>query len=99
MAAVSRSISLAIRHFSGPCAKAPALDVPWDKIRLEMAPVEKEYFNPGFQEYATYGSGGIAQKENALRTAGAAGPRLPVGAAAPRGEGAAAPIDPCGRRN
>ena len=33
-----------------------------------MAPVEKEYFNPGFQEYATYGSGGIAQQEHALRT-------------------------------
>jgi isoquinoline 1-oxidoreductase beta subunit len=39
---------------------ADELDLEWKRIRLEMAPVEKDYFNATWGEYATYGSGGIA---------------------------------------
>src|SRR5207237_7906566 len=60
------------------------LDVPWEAIRLEMAPVEKDYFNPGWQEYATYGSGGVARQVEMLRTAGARARSMLVEAAAQR---------------
>ncbi|HWE23201.1 MAG TPA: molybdopterin cofactor-binding domain-containing protein [Myxococcales bacterium] len=66
------------------------LDVSWEQIRLEMAPVEKAYFNPGFGEYATYGSGGIAQQEQALRLAGARARAMLIEAAARRWKVAAA---------
>src|SRR5438067_5135801 len=63
---------------------ADELDLPWDKIRLEMAPVEKEYFNPGWQEYATYGSGGVAYQAEAMRLAGARARTVLIEAAARR---------------
>ena len=60
------------------------LDVAWESIRLEMAPVEKSYFNPGWQEYATYGSGGISHQAEMLRTAGARARSVLIEAAARR---------------
>ena len=63
---------------------ADELDVPWDKVRLEMAPVEKQYFNAGWEEYATYGSGGISLQADGLRTAGARARSMLIEAAARR---------------
>jgi isoquinoline 1-oxidoreductase subunit beta len=72
------------------------LDVPWEKIRLEMAPVEKAYFNPGWGEYATYGSGGIAMQFEPLRLAGARARSVLVQAAANRWK---VPADQCSAAN
>jgi isoquinoline 1-oxidoreductase beta subunit len=63
---------------------ADELDVPWDAIRLEMAPVEKSHFNPGFKEYATYGSGGVSHQAEMFRTAGARARAMLIEAAARR---------------
>jgi len=49
-----------------------------------MAPVEKEYFNPGWKEYATYGSGGVAYQAEAMRLAGARARSVLIEAAARR---------------
>ena len=61
---------------------ADELDLDWRSVRLELAPVEKKYFNEGWGEYATYGSGGIARQFDALRKAGAQARAMLIGAAA-----------------
>jgi len=61
---------------------ADELDLDWKTIRIEMAPVEKQYINPGWGEYATYGSGGVAQQYKQLRKAGAQARAMLVSAAA-----------------
>jgi len=63
---------------------ADELDVEWRQIRLEMAPIEKTWFNAGWGEYATYGSGGISQQEQPLRLAGARARAMLIEAAARR---------------
>jgi isoquinoline 1-oxidoreductase beta subunit len=72
---------------------ADELDVEWKRIRLEMAPVEKDYFNATWGEYATYGSGGIAGQYEALRTAGAQARARLIAAAAARWKVPAAECD------
>jgi isoquinoline 1-oxidoreductase beta subunit len=72
---------------------ADELDLEWKRIRLEMAPVEKDYFNATWGEYATYGSGGIAGQYEALRTAGAQARARLVAAAAARWKVPAAECD------
>jgi isoquinoline 1-oxidoreductase beta subunit len=61
---------------------ADELDLPWQSVKLAMAPVDKAHINPGFGEYATYGSGGVAQQVDMFRTAGAAARQMLIEAAA-----------------
>ncbi|MES2130257.1 MAG: molybdopterin cofactor-binding domain-containing protein [Pseudomonadota bacterium] len=61
---------------------ADELDLDWRNVRIELAPIEKKYFNEGWGEYATYGSGGIARQFDALRKAGAQARAMLIGAAA-----------------
>lgn len=61
---------------------ADEMDLDWKTIRIEMAPVEKQFINPGWGEYATYGSGGVARQFPHLRKAGAQARAMLVGAAA-----------------
>lgn len=61
---------------------AEELDVEWQSIRLAAAPIEPLFFNPLWNEYATYGSGGIRGQFDALRKAGAQARQLLVSAAA-----------------
>jgi isoquinoline 1-oxidoreductase beta subunit len=61
---------------------ADELDLDWKNIRVEMAPVEKQYINAGWGEYATYGSGGVAQQYKQLRKAGAQARAMLLSAAA-----------------
>jgi isoquinoline 1-oxidoreductase beta subunit len=61
---------------------ANELDVDWRDVRIEMAPVDAQHFNPGWGEYATYGSGGIARQFEALRRAGAQARAMLTSAAA-----------------
>src|SRR5215472_10459588 len=50
---------------------ADELDADWKDVHLEMAPLDSAHINPGFGEYATYGSGGVQYQIDAYRTAGA----------------------------
>jgi len=61
---------------------ANELDLDWRQVRIEMAPVDEQHFNPGWGEYATYGSGGISRQFDALRRAGAQARAMLIGAAA-----------------
>jgi len=61
---------------------ADEMDLDWKTIRIEMAPVEKQFINAGWGEYATYGSGGVARQFPQLRKAGAQARAMLVGAAA-----------------
>ncbi len=61
---------------------ADEMDLDWKTVRIEMAPVEKQFINPGWGEYATYGSGGVARQFPQLRKAGAQARVMLVGAAA-----------------
>jgi isoquinoline 1-oxidoreductase beta subunit len=61
---------------------ADEVDLDWKTVRIEMAPVEKQYINAGWGEYATYGSGGVARQFLPLRKAGAQARAMLVGAAA-----------------
>lgn len=61
---------------------ADEMDLDWKTIRIEMAPVEKQFINPGWGEYATYGSGGVARQFPQLRKAGAQARAMLIGAAA-----------------
>ncbi len=63
---------------------ADELDLDWSVVRIEMAPIEKGFINPGWGEYATYGSGGVSQQFGPLRKAGAQARAMLVGAAASR---------------
>src|SRR5205085_10937089 len=63
---------------------ADELDVDWKRVRLDMAPVEKDFYNAAWGEYATYGSGGIAGQYEALRKAGAQARARLIAAAAAR---------------
>jgi len=61
---------------------ADELDVPWDDVRIEMAPLDDAHFNPSFGEYATHGSGGMRFQADAYRIAGARARLMLIGAAA-----------------
>jgi len=61
---------------------AEELDVEWRSIRLTLAPVETRYFNPKWEAYATYGSGGVRGQFDALRLAGAQARAMLICAAA-----------------
>jgi isoquinoline 1-oxidoreductase beta subunit len=63
---------------------ADELDLDWKRITLAMAPVEPAYFNAGWGEYGTYGSGGVAGQFEALRRAGAQARARLIAAAAER---------------
>ncbi len=63
---------------------ADELDLDWSRVRIEMAPIEARYFNPGRNEYATYGSSGIGMQYDMLRKAGAQGRAVLMQAAARR---------------
>lgn len=72
---------------------ADEMDLDWKTIRIEMAPVEKQFINAGWGEYATYGSGGVARQLPQLRKAGAQARAMLVGAAAAVWNVAAAECD------
>jgi isoquinoline 1-oxidoreductase subunit beta len=76
-------------------AQMPAdeMDLDWKTIRIEMAPLEKQFINPGWGEYATYGSGGVARQFAQLRKAGAQARAMLVGAAAAEWQVPAAECD------
>jgi isoquinoline 1-oxidoreductase beta subunit len=61
---------------------AEELDVEWQSVRLEMAPIESDYFNSMWKEYAAYGSGGVRGQFDALRLAGAQARAMLISAAA-----------------
>lgn len=61
---------------------ADELDLDWRTVRIDMAPVEEKFFNAGWGEYATYGSGGVARQFPQLRKAGAQARAMLIGAAA-----------------
>lgn len=61
---------------------ADELDLDWKTIRVEMAPLEKQFINAGWGEYATYGSGGVARQYKELRKAGAQARAMLMAAAA-----------------
>lgn len=61
---------------------ADEMDLDWKTVRIDMAPVEKQFINAGWGEYATYGSGGVARQFAQLRKAGAQARAMLVGAAA-----------------
>ncbi len=61
---------------------ADELDLDWKTVRVEMAPVEKQFINAGWGEYATYGSGGVARQYAPLRKAGAQARAMLIAAAA-----------------
>lgn len=63
---------------------AEELDVDPQQIRLEMAPVLPEFFNPGTTSYAVFGSRGLRGQFDALRKVGAAARTMLVEAAAER---------------
>ena len=72
---------------------ADEMDLDWKTIRIEMAPLEKQYINPGWGEYATYGSGGVARQFPQLRKTGAQARAMLVGAAAAEWQVPAAECD------
>jgi len=61
---------------------ADEMDLDWKTVRIEMAPVEKQFINAGWGEYATYGSGGVARQFTQLRKAGAQARAMLVAAGA-----------------
>ena len=61
---------------------ADEMDLDWKTVRIEMAPLEKQFINAGWGEYATYGSGGVARQFTQLRKAGAQARAMLVSAAA-----------------
>lgn len=72
---------------------ADEMDLDWKTIHIEMAPLEKQFINPGWGEYATYGSGGVARQFPQLRKAGAQARAMLVGAAAAEWQVPAAECD------
>jgi len=71
---------------------ADEMDLDWKTVRIDMAPVEKQFINPGWREYATYGSGGVARQFTQLRKAGAQARAMLVAAAAAEWK---VPFDEC----
>jgi isoquinoline 1-oxidoreductase beta subunit len=61
---------------------ADEMDLDWQTVRIEMAPMEKQFVNAGWREYATYGSGGVARQFTQLRKAGAQARAMLVAAGA-----------------
>lgn len=72
---------------------ANELDVDWRTVTIAMAPVTAEFINPGWGEYATYGSGGVAGQFAALRQAAAQARAVLIRAAATRWDVAAESCD------
>jgi isoquinoline 1-oxidoreductase beta subunit len=72
---------------------ADELDLDWRSVRIEMAPVQKQFFNAGWGEYATYGSGGVARQFEQLRKAGAQARAMLIAAAAENWKVGAAECD------
>ncbi|MTW10263.1 molybdopterin-dependent oxidoreductase [Pseudoduganella eburnea] len=74
---------------------ADEMDLDWKTVRIDMAPMEKQFINPGWREYATYGSGGVARQFAQLRKAGAQARAMLVAAAAAEWK---VPCDECDTR-
>ncbi|WP_028104525.1 xanthine dehydrogenase family protein molybdopterin-binding subunit [Pseudoduganella violaceinigra] len=72
---------------------ADEMDLDWRTVRIEMAPLEQQFINPGWGEYATYGSGGVARQFAQLRKAGAQARAMLIGAAAQQWQVPAAECD------
>ena len=64
---------------------AEELDVAWNDVRLEMAPLDDAHINPVWGEYATYGAGGVQHQADMFRLAGARARAMLVTAAAHSG--------------
>lgn len=74
-----------------PTIVADELEVPWEQVRFELAPVEPAYGNPAMGgTYATGGSTSTPSSWDPLRHAGAAAREMLVSAAALRWKVAAA---------
>ena len=71
---------------------ADEMDLDWKTVRIEMAPVEKQFVNAGWREYATYGSGGVARQFKQLRRAGAQARAMLVAAGAAEWQ---VPVEEC----
>jgi len=71
---------------------AEELDVAWNDVRLEMAPLDDAHVNPVWREYATYGAGGVQHQADMFRLAGARARAMLVAAAAQRWN---VPADAC----
>jgi len=71
---------------------AEELDVAWNDVRLEMAPLDDAHINPVFGEYATYAAGGVQYQADMFRLAGARARAMLVAAAAQRWK---VPADAC----
>ncbi|MEA2665961.1 MAG: isoquinoline 1-oxidoreductase subunit beta [Candidatus Eremiobacteraeota bacterium] len=67
-----------------PMLVAEELDLPWERIRVEMAPAEERYADPVFKDMTTGGSTSLAVMYPLLRGAGAAARAMLVAAAAKR---------------
>ena len=67
-----------------PMLVAEELDLPWERIRVELAPAEDRYADPVFKDMTTGGSTSIAVMYPLLRGAGAAARAMLVAAAAKR---------------
>jgi isoquinoline 1-oxidoreductase beta subunit len=67
-----------------PMLVAEELDLPWDRVRVEMAPAEDRYADPVFKDMTTGGSTSMAVMYPLLRGAGAAARAMLVAAAAKR---------------
>jgi isoquinoline 1-oxidoreductase beta subunit len=67
-----------------PMLVAEELDLPWERIRVEMAPAEDRYADPVFKDMTTGGSTSMAVMYPLLRGAGAAARAMLVAAAAKR---------------
>ena len=67
-----------------PTIVAEELDVDWEQVRFEFAPVEPVYKNPLFGVYATGGSTSVKGSWDILRDAGATARAMLVQAAAER---------------
>lgn len=72
---------------------ADELDLDWRRVSLAMAPLEPRYFNPHWEEYGTYGSGGVAYQLAPLRRAGAQARAMLIAAAAGQWQVAASECD------
>ncbi|CAK0748403.1 hypothetical protein CCP2SC5_1530002 [Azospirillaceae bacterium] len=79
-----------------PMALAEELACDWNTVRVEMAPVEPQYYNPIFGMMGTGGSTSVRAFFTPLRKAGAAARRMLIEAAA---EAWSVPFEECSTNN
>ncbi|MCG8421637.1 MAG: xanthine dehydrogenase family protein molybdopterin-binding subunit [Proteobacteria bacterium] len=71
-------------HTSLPMIIADELEADWNRVKVEMAPAGKEFWDPVYQEQSTISSSSVRHMWTDLREAGAAMRELLVRAAARR---------------